>query len=269
MSPARPRKRFGQHFLRDPGVIEAIVDAIAPAADDTMVEIGPGRGALTERLAPAVARLHAVEIDRDLAALLRKQFAGHDNVTIHEADALAFDFGALGTGLRIAGNLPYNISTPLLFRLLECRQHVADMHFMLQKEVVDRMAGGPGSKTYGRLTVMLGCRFGIEALFDVDALAFDPPPAVDSAVVRLTPLPADKYPIADPALFKAVVAAAFGQRRKTLRNALKKLADEAALEASGIDPGLRAEALAIGRFVALANHLAAGRDPAADTASLR
>ncbi|MDX1499166.1 MAG: 16S rRNA (adenine(1518)-N(6)/adenine(1519)-N(6))-dimethyltransferase RsmA [Woeseiaceae bacterium] len=269
MSPPRPRKRFGQHFLRDPGVIEAILDAIAPAPGDTLVEIGPGRGVLTDRLAPAVAALHAIEIDRDLAAMLVKRFAGQDTVTIHEADALAFDFGALGTGLRIVGNLPYNISTPLLFHLLEYRQHIADMHFMLQKEVVERMAADPGSRTYGRLTVMLGCRFAVEALFDVDPLAFEPPPAVDSAVVRLTPLPADVHRIADPALFKTVVAAAFGQRRKTLRNALRNLADEGALEAAGIDPGLRAEALAVERFVALANHLAASPDPATDRATLR
>ena len=193
MSPHRPRKRFGQHFLRDPGVIDAIVRAIAPAAADTIIEIGPGDAALTKPLASRVAALHALELDRDLARRLRRQFAGEDHVTIHQADALRFDYSALGPSLRIVGNLPYNISTPLLFALLDHREHIVDMHFMLQKEVVDRMAADPGCKAYGRLGIMLGCHFQIDALFDVDRLAFDPPPDVTSSVVRMTPLPAGTY----------------------------------------------------------------------------
>ena len=269
MSRHRPRKRFGQHFLRDPGVIDAIVREIAPCKDDTIVEIGPGQGAMTGRLAAFPVALHAVEIDRDLAAVLRARYAGADNVTIHEGDALDFDFAALGDVLRIVGNLPYNISTPLLFRLLEQKRCIADMHFMLQKEVVDRMAAEPGSKAYGRLTVMLGCHFGIEALFDVDPLAFDPPPAVMSAVVRLVPLPPETFRIDDVATLKALVAAAFSQRRKTLRNALKRFVAAADLEDLGIDPGLRPEAISVSQYVELANAVAANPKAGAPLGLLR
>jgi len=251
MTTHRPRKRFGQHFLTDPGVIHAIVTQIAPRDDDIVVEIGPGRGAITEPLANLAGQFHAVELDRDLAASLRTQYAGAPNVTIHEADALKFDFGALGNELRIVGNLPYNISTPLLFHLLKSRTHIRDMHFMLQKEVVDRMAAEPGSKTYGRLSIMLGYRFAIDALFDVGREAFDPPPDVTSAVVRLTPLPAGRYEAVDESLMSRLVAAAFSQRRKTIRNALQKITDSDQLEAAGIDPGLRAEAIPIEHYVAL------------------
>ena len=251
MSAHRARKRFGQHFLSDPGVIHAIINEISPGPDDVIVEIGPGRGAITEPLARLAGEFHAVEFDRDLVAILREQYADAANVTIHEADALKFDFGSLGAQLRIVGNLPYNISTPLLFHLLDAREHIRDMHFMLQKEVVDRMAAGPGSKAYGRLSIMLGYRFAIDALFDVDRNAFDPPPDVTSAVVRLTPLPPGCFDDVDEKQMSAVVAAAFSQRRKTIRNALGKVADSHQLEAAGIDPGLRAEALPIERYVAL------------------
>jgi len=255
MSPHRPRKRFGQHFLMDPGVIDAIVNAIAPSDVDVLVEIGPGQGAITRSLAARAGTLHAVELDRDLAARLRKEYAASSKVTIHEADALKFDFGALGESLRIVGNLPYNISTPLLFHLLGVRSHIVDMHFMLQKEVVDRMAAGPGSKTYGRLSIMLGCHFQIDALFDVDRQAFEPPPDVTSAVVRLVPLPKGTYVINDEERLSRLVVQAFSQRRKTIRNSLRQVADEAMLKSAGIDPGLRPEAISIADYVRLANTL--------------
>lgn len=251
----RPRKRFGQHFLKDPGVIDDIVAAIAPREDERIVEIGPGPGAITRPLSRKCANLHIVELDRDLAAGLRKQFAENERVTVHEADALKFDFAALGGDLRVVGNLPYNISTPLLFHLLDQRAAIRDMHFMLQKEVVDRMAAEPGSKAYGRLGIMLGCWFDIEALFDVDRLAFDPPPDVTSSVARLTPRPDEAVSIRDPALLSTLVATAFSQRRKTLRNALRKLDCERALADVGIDAGVRPENVAIDEWVALANHI--------------
>jgi 16S rRNA (adenine1518-N6/adenine1519-N6)-dimethyltransferase len=255
MSPHRPRKRFGQHFLRDPGVIDAIVRAIRPADSDTIVEIGPGEGAITQSLAASAGALHLIELDRDLAAQLRRNFAERAHVTVHEADALQFYYSTIQGPLRVVGNLPYNISTPLLFHLLQYRNCISDMHFMLQKEVVDRMAASPGTKAYGRLGIMLGCHFNIEALFDVDPLAFEPPPEVMSSVVRLTPLPAGTYDIRDEKALSALVARAFSQRRKTIRNALKDVADVAALEAAGIDPGLRPEAVAIAAYVKLANTL--------------
>jgi 16S rRNA (adenine1518-N6/adenine1519-N6)-dimethyltransferase len=260
MNLHRPRKRFGQHFLTDPVVIDAIVRAITPRPNDVVVEIGPGRGAITGSLAAKAGHLHCVELDRDLAAQLRRRYADIDNVTVHEADALAFDYGAVGESLRVVGNLPYNISTPLLFRLLDQRECIADMHFMLQKEVVDRMAAEPGSKAYGRLGIMLGCHLGIEALFDVDPQCFEPPPKVTSAVVRLSPLPPGSFEIADEKILGSTVATAFSQRRKTLRNALKSLVEETELAELGIDATLRPEMLAIGDYVALANYLARRTD---------
>ncbi|MBT8081913.1 MAG: 16S rRNA (adenine(1518)-N(6)/adenine(1519)-N(6))-dimethyltransferase RsmA [Gammaproteobacteria bacterium] len=251
----RARKRFGQHFLTDTGVIDAIVRAVHPAEDDVIVEIGPGRGAITEALARRAGHLHAIELDRDLAARLREQYAERPNVTIHEADALAFDFASLGERLRVVGNLPYNISTPLLFHLLQFGDCILDMHFMLQKEVVDRMAAAPGSKAYGRLGIMLGCHLSVEPLFEVPPEAFSPPPEVRSAVVRLDPLPPGSLHIADEAGLSALVAAAFMQRRKTLRNALKGKADPADIAAVGIDGGLRPEQVSITAYVALSNHL--------------
>ncbi len=251
----RARKRFGQHFLTDPSVIDAILRSIHATQADVIVEIGPGRGAITDSLARQAGTLHAVELDRDLAARLRDRYADVPSVTIHEADALSFDFSALGNELRIVGNLPYNISTPLLFHLLKHREHILDMHFMLQKEVVERMAAEPGSKAYGRLGIMLGCHLRIEHLIDVDRTAFDSPPDVTSAVVRLDPMPADAYRIDNEAMLSTVVATAFMQRRKTLRNALRKLAEPADFAAVGIDPALRPEQLSIADFVALSNQL--------------
>ena len=253
----RARKRFGQHFLTDPGVIDAILRAVHVTNDDVVVEIGPGRGAITGALAATAGHLHAIELDRDLAARLRRQYADSPNVTIHEADALSFDFSSLGERLRIVGNLPYNISTPLLFHLLESRPNIVDMHFMLQKEVVDRMAALPGSKAYGRLGIMLGCHLNVESLFNVEPTAFDPPPEVMSAVVRLDPLPPNTFDIRDPKLLSAIVSAAFMKRRKTLRNALREQAEIVDFEAVGIDPGLRPEQISIGQYVELSNHLAA------------
>ena len=255
MSGHRPRKRFGQHFLIDSSVIDAIVHAVGPSASDTIVEIGPGQGAITTPLLVNAGAMHVVELDRDLAKALRRQYAQESKLSIHEADALQFDFATLGNALRIVGNLPYNISTPLLFHLLQYREHIVDLHFMLQKEVVDRMAAGPGSRTYGRLSIMLGCYFSIAALFDVDRSAFDPPPDVTSAVVRLAPLPQGTYDIRDADHLSKLVATAFSQRRKTIRNALRQVADEAMLEAAGIDPGLRPEAIAIAEYVRLSNTL--------------
>ena len=218
-------------------------------------QFGPGQGAITRSLAARAGSLHAVELDRDLAAGLRREFDTVENVLIHEGDALKFDFAALGDSLRIVGNLPYNISTPLLFHLLEFRENIRDMYFMLQKEVVDRITSDPGCKAYGRLGIMLGCHFDTEALFDVDRLAFTPPPEVTSAVIRLTPLPAGTYDIDDEARLKRLVAQAFSQRRKTIRNALRDVVDEATLEFVGIDPGLRPEMVSIDDYVRLANTL--------------
>jgi 16S rRNA (adenine1518-N6/adenine1519-N6)-dimethyltransferase len=256
VSRHRARKRFGQHFLTDPGVIDAVVRAIGPQPDDDIVEIGPGQGAITEALAAAAGHLHCVELDRDLVRMLRGRYGETTNVSIHQADALEFDYCRLGESLRIVGNLPYNISTPLLFHLLDKRGCIADMHFMLQKEVVDRMAAKPGSKAYGRLGIMLGCYLEIEALFDVGPGSFDPPPAVMSAVVRLRPLPPGSHRIEDEDLLRKTVAMAFSHRRKTLRNALKQVAGEPELLDLGIDPGARPETLPIADYVALANYLA-------------
>jgi len=252
----RARKRFGQHFLTDPGVVDAILRAVHATNDDVVVEIGPGQGAITAALAASAGHLHAVELDRNLASRLRRQYDDVENVTIHEADALAFDFSSLGDRLRIVGNLPYNISTPLLFHLLKVRDRIIDMHFMLQKEVVDRMAAAPGSKAYGRLGIMLGCHLNIESLFDVDRSAFDPPPQVTSAVVRLDPLPPGAFSIEDDVLLSKIVTSAFMKRRKTIRNSLKDIVEVSDLDAVGIDAGLRPEQISISKYVQLSNHLA-------------
>ena len=249
-----PRKRFGQNFLVSPGVIRNIIEAISPRPDERMVEIGPGLGALTEPLLARLGRLDVVEIDRDLAARLRQEFPA-DRLTVHEADALAFDFAALGPQLRIVGNLPYNISTPLLFHLAAYADVVTDMHFMLQREVVDRMVADPGGGEYGRLSVMLQYRFDMERLFVVPPGAFNPAPKVDSAIVRLRPRPAAALSARDEVAFARLVAAAFGQRRKMLRNNLRDLVDEAGLVAAGIVPTARAETLAVADYVRLANSL--------------
>ena len=255
MAGHRARKRFGQHFLTDSSVVDAIIRNVHPAKQDIIVEIGPGQGALTGNLARLAGHLHAIELDRDLVAKLRKQYDDNPSVTIHEADALKFDYSSLGEQLRIVGNLPYNISTPLLFHLLRHRDRILDMHFMLQKEVVERMAAVPGTKAYGRLGIMLGCHLNVEPLFDVKPESFSPPPAVTSAVVRLDPLPADTYSIADEAELSTLVATAFMQRRKTLRNSLRTLATADDFNILGIDASLRPEQLTIGDYVLLANHL--------------
>ncbi len=258
-TPHTPRKRFGQHFLHERRVIERILLALSPREGERIVEIGPGEGALTLPLLARCGKLTAIEIDRDLIPRLREAAKGIGTLEIVEADALTIDLGALAAGgmLRLVGNLPYNISTPLLFHMLDHASVVTDMHFMLQKEVVDRMGAGPGSKVYGRLSVMLQARCSVEPLFMVPPGAFRPPPKVDSAVVRLVPLPPAQIGVADRAMFDRVVRAAFAQRRKTLRNALLQLASSAQLEAAGIDPGARAEDIEVAAFIGLANALAA------------
>ena len=251
------RKRFGQNFLVSPGVIRKIIEAIAPRPDDTVVEIGPGLGAITEPLLERLTHLHVVEIDRDLIARLRERFTT-EQLTIHAGDALQFDFAALrsGTPLKIVGNLPYNISSPLLFHLAAQAAHVAEMHFMLQKEVVDRMVAAPDSSDYGRLSVMLQYRFYMERLFIVPPGSFNPAPKVDSAVVRLIPLKVDAGKTAqDEALFARLVTAAFSQRRKMLRNTLKEFGGESLLEANGIVPTARAETLSVNDYIRLSNAL--------------
>lgn len=261
----QPRKRFGQHFLHDPGVIGRIVAAIAPTPQDPMVEIGPGLGALTLPLLERLNELHAVEIDRDAIQHLREITLNDPRLHIHSADVLKFSLAHIYEGrsqrLRLVGNLPYNISTPLLFHLIEQRQLILDMHFMLQKEVVDRMAAAPGSEHYGRLTVMLAPWVRVQPLFDIGPGAFRPPPRVVSTVVRLTPHE-QPLELGNPKHFATVVAAAFSQRRKTLRNSLKAFLDTEDIVAAGIDPGLRAEVLSPAEFVALAGRLSA--KPAAE-----
>ena len=249
------RKRFGQNFLADTHWVGRIVSAVNPRPGDNIVEIGPGLAALTRALIEGAGRIHAIEIDRDLAARLAADFPG-EQLTLHVADALEFDFPSLGPELRVVGNLPYNISTPLLFRLTEFASQLRDLHVMLQKEVVARMIAAPATPDYGRLSVMLQAMFQITRLFVVPPGAFQPVPQVDSAVARLVPLGAAAPHIADPALFARVVAAAFGQRRKTMRNALASICDAAALASAGVDPGARGETLALADFVRLANVLA-------------
>lgn len=265
-APARPprRKRFGQHFLHDPAAIRRIVAALAPRAGDTLVEIGPGRGALTRQLLEcADCTLDAIEIDRDLAAQLAPLFAGDARHSLHVADALEFDFTGLaaqrGGRLRIIGNLPYNISTPLLFRLLAHADAILDAHVMLQREVVLRLAAQPGGGDYGRLTVMLAPRFSIERLFDLGPGAFQPPPRVWSAVARLTVLPAARFAVSPR--YAEVVRAAFAHRRKTLRNALARLMSGADIGACGLDPGARPGTLTPQEFNTLALVLDRTRPP--------
>lgn len=248
------RKRFGQNFLIDQGIIGAIVSAINPARADTVVEIGPGLGAITVPLLERIDHLHVVEIDRDLIARLKKQHPPA-RMTIHEGDALAFDFASIGSDLRLVGNLPYNISTPLLFHLASYGQQVRDMHFMLQKEVVERMVAEPGCADFGRLSVMLQYSFWLEWLIDVPPESFDPPPKVDSAVVRLIPKPPEQLTAKDPARLSSLVQSAFAQRRKMLRNNLKGILDDAGFAALEIAPTLRPEDLAVEDYVRIANFL--------------
>jgi 16S rRNA (adenine1518-N6/adenine1519-N6)-dimethyltransferase len=252
----RARKRFGQHFLTDAYYLRAIVAAISPRPDDAMVEIGPGTGLMTEELAKALAHLHVVEIDRDLAARLKRRFPA-ERVTVHEGDALEFDFAALPAPLRVVGNLPYNVSSPILFRMADIASRLHDCVFMLQKEVVDRMVAAPGTADYGRLSVMLQYRFDMALELDVPPEAFTPPPKVDSAVVSMRPLGEDRLRARDEGHFARIVASAFMQRRKTLRNAVRAHVEEAAFAATNIDPGRRGETLGVAEFVALADASAA------------
>lgn len=247
-----PRRRFGQNFLTDESVIAAIVAAIAPQPRDLMVEIGPGLGALTRPLASRLDHLHVIEIDRDITARLRAAFPVA-RVTVHEGDALEFDFSALGSLLRVVGNLPYYISTPLLFHLARHAGSIRDIHVMLQKEVVERMVATPSSSDYGRLSVMLQYRFGMEHVLNVPADAFRPAPKVESAVVRMTPFARPPHLACDEALFGKIVAAAFARRRKTLRNALKGYFGSRDFERLGVDAGLRAQDLRVEDFVRLAD----------------
>lgn len=251
----RPRKRFGQHFLHDPAVIERIAAAIAPASGEALVEIGPGRGALTRQLLESdCGSLDAIEIDRDLAALLQGEWGADPRFCLHNEDALRIDFSTLarrrGQALRVVGNLPYNISTPLLFHLLESVRDIQDLHVMLQREVIARMAAQPGDSAYGRLTVMLSPWVAVERLFDVGPGAFQPPPRVWSAVARLTVRALPAFPVS-PA-FAAVVAAAFSHRRKTIRNALRGLATPEQIESCGVDPSTRPETVSPALFNAIA-----------------
>jgi 16S rRNA (adenine1518-N6/adenine1519-N6)-dimethyltransferase len=254
----RPRKRFGQNFLHDPGIIGKIVAAINPRPDESLVEIGPGQGAITLPLLEAAGKLTVVELDRDLILPLQTRCREAGELTVHNADALRLDFCSLadGTPLRVVGNLPYNISTPLLFHLLDQHHCIRDMHFMLQKEVVDRMAAKPGPGQYGRLSVMLQYRCRVTPLFTIGPGAFTPPPKVDSAFVRLEPYAQPPVQVDDEAVFAALVRQAFSQRRKTLRNTLREMLDTDEIKATGVDPGARAETLSLNAFAALANRAA-------------
>ena len=248
----QPRKRFGQNFLQKQEVIDDILHAIGPRPNDLMVEIGPGLGALTNPLARALKQLHVIELDRDIVSRLRAQYTD-GKVVIHEGDALKFDFASLGTNLRIVGNLPYNISTPLLFHLVDQIDCVRDIHAMLQKEVVERMVAAPDTAAYGRLSVALQYRFEMEKVLDVGPDAFYPQPKVDSAVIRMLPRLTHEPKAADEALFARIVTTAFSQRRKTLRNTLRNILALQDFEALGVEPQARAETLAVEDFVRIAN----------------
>ncbi len=259
MNRHRPRKRFGQHFLHDRGVLQRMVAAIAPARDDALLEIGPGEGALTAPLLERLARLHVVELDRDLAAALPARVPHPERLRVQVGDALRLSLAQLApapAGLRVVGNLPYNVSTPLLFHLLGQVEWVRDMHFLLQKEVVERLAAAPGGGDYGRLSVMVQYHCAVEKLFTVGPGAFRPPPRVDSAFVRLRPHRPLPWPARDEAAFAELVRRAFTQRRKTLRRSLQGLAGPAHFAAAGIEPERRPETLAVAEFVALANAVA-------------
>lgn len=260
-SQHKARKRFGQNFLHDQAIIQRIISAIQPKPNQTLLEIGPGQGALTAPLIHAATHIHAIEIDRDLITALNKTFS-QTQLTLHNADALNFDFTDFHTAqqtplsrLRVVGNLPYNISTPLLFHLLTHKTVIDDMHFMLQKEVVDRMAAPPGSKIYGRLSVMLQYHCNVEALFNVPPTAFNPKPAVDSAIVRITPLATPRVQVNNESQFNQLTTTVFKQRRKTLRNNLKGLLSGEQIAALDIDPNVRPEQLSLTQLANLANAL--------------
>ncbi len=258
MHSHRPRRRFGQNFLVDRSYIDRIIQAIDPGVDDHAVEIGPGFGALTAPLLQRLRALHVIEIDRDIVAHLAAEFPP-ERLILHQGDALRFDLSTLGSGLRLIGNLPYNISSPMLFRAAEFAPTLRDCHFMLQLEVVDRMAAAPGSRAYGRLSVMLQYRFRVEKLLEVPAAAFRPTPKVDSAFVRLTPYTVAPALAHDERMLGLLVAKAFSQRRKTLRNALAEYASAQQLSALGIDSQLRPEALSLEDFVRVANAVAGAK----------
>jgi len=248
------KKRFGQNFLTDQAIITSLINAIAPSASDIMVEIGPGLGAMTQPLLTHLDHLHVVEIDRDIITWMQQHYPA-DKISIHNTDALKFDFSGIAPRLRVVGNLPYNISTPILFHLLDNVPNIIDMHFMLQKEVVERMVAAPSSAAYGRLSVMLQYRLRMEYLLTVPPEAFDPAPKVESAFVRCIPYDTLPFPARDEAVFAKIVTAAFSQRRKTLRNTLKGLLDDDGFAVLGIDSQLRAENLAVSDFVRIANYL--------------
>ncbi len=257
-APHRARKRFGQNFLVDHTIIHRIAAAVRPRPGEVIVEIGPGQGALTEPLAAAADTLHVIELDRDLVPWLKVRFEKHPGFQLHQADALKVDFAKLASNdmpLRIVGNLPYNISTPLIFHLLSFAGQVQDMHFMLQKEVVKRLAASPGEKAYGRLSVMVQYYCRVEALFDVPPGSFDPAPKVDSAIVRLTPFPLPPYPARNFDTLARVVNTVFQQRRKTLRNGLKNLLETDQLAQLDLDLSRRAESLSVAEFVTLSDSI--------------
>ncbi|NHZ90195.1 16S rRNA (adenine(1518)-N(6)/adenine(1519)-N(6))-dimethyltransferase RsmA [Massilia sp. CCM 8733] len=252
------RKRFGQNFLTDKLVLDNIIDAIGPEKGQAMVEIGPGLAAMTALLLKRLDHMHVVELDRDLVARLENNFP-REKLTIHSGDALKFDYGQIpvpeGQKLRVVGNLPYNISSPLLFHLADFAHLIEDQHFMLQKEVVERMVAAPGSKTYGRLSVMLQWRYDMSLMFIVPPTAFDPPPQVESAIVRMVPVPAGRKLACDGPTLEAVVMKAFSQRRKVIRNCMAGMCTEAQLVEAGIDPSMRPETVGLAQYVALSNLL--------------
>ena len=254
---AKAKKHLGQNFLHEQSIIDKIVQAVNPKPGDRLVEIGPGQGAITFPLLDRHGELTVIEFDRDLIAPLTEAARSHGDLTVVHRDVLKVDFGALADGgrIRLVGNLPYNLSSPILFHALDHAAAISDMTFMLQKEVVERMASGPGSKVYGRLSVMLQAYCTVTPLFTVPPEAFRPAPKVDSAVVRLVPLPPESIAVRDRGSFERVVRDAFGQRRKTLRTALSKLCDAGAIEAAGIRPDARAEQIEVGDFIRLANSL--------------
>ncbi len=256
-APHRARKRFGQHFLHDRNVIERILRAIDPQPGERLLEIGPGRGALTHALLSRCDTLLAIELDRDLVPLLEAASPGPGRLEVINADILEFELSSLPPGKpwRLVGNLPYNISTPLMFHLLVSADLIADMHFMLQKEVALRLVAAPGDKNYGRLSVMLQQRCDCEYLFDVAPGSFRPPPRVDSAVVRLRPLARPRHAVGDEEIFSRIVKSAFNQRRKTIGNSLKNLVEAQSFERTGIDPGQRAENLGVADFASLSRDL--------------
>ena len=259
MSSHKAKKMFGQNFLVDQTIIADIIAAIRPEAADNMVEIGPGLGALTRPLLKKLDSLHVVEIDRDIIARLQNDYPqdqANVKLVIHAGDALEFDFSTLDQPLRIVGNLPYNISTPLLFHFAASAGRITDMHFMLQNEVVERMVAEHSTPAYGRLSVMLQYRFAMEKLLDVPPESFRPAPKVDSAIVRMMPLPAEQILVRDEKRFAAIVATAFGQRRKTIRNTLRTYLQESDFATLGIDPQLRAENLAVADYIRVANYCA-------------